>query len=137
MSGTRRTYGVMTDRWGWQPFAWIDNGVLTWSWRSAPAGLVTRRQMRAEGLAPAGAEPVARVVCRNGRRWAALWLRAELGPKRRATPAQMRALKQRAMAARRWCPVGRHDAGYCIRRSLGACEDCAASMLNGSIGAAA
>jgi hypothetical protein len=128
MSGSRRRYGVMTDRWGWQPFAWIEAGLPTWRWRHAPEGLVTRRQMRAEGLAPGGAVPVGRVVCRGGRRWAHLWDRAELAAKRVSTPAQVVALAS-ALAARRWCPVGGgHDAGYAIRKSLGMCEDCALAL---------
>lgn len=116
--------GVMTEQWGWQPTAWIEEGLPTWRWRAAPAGLVTRRQMRAAGRAPAGAEPVGRIVCRRGRRWALLWDLAELGPKRVPTPAQRAALRL-ALAARRRCPVCTRDAGYCIPRSLGRCVDCA------------
>lgn len=51
--------GVMTNRWGWQPTAWMQDGLPTWRWRAAPAGLVTRRQMRELGRAPGGAEPAA------------------------------------------------------------------------------
>ena len=60
--------GVVTHRWGWQPTAWLQNGLPTWAWRGAPSGLVTRRQMRELGLAPGGAQPVAQVVCRRGHR---------------------------------------------------------------------
>lgn len=114
----------MTDRWGWQPTAWMQWGLPAWRWRWAPAGLVTRRQMRAAGLAPAGAAPVALVVCRRGRRWAYLYDPAECGPKRVPTPAQRVALG-RAMAARRWCPGCRRDVGYCVSLSWGVCGDCA------------
>jgi hypothetical protein len=73
----------MTNRWGWQPTAWLQNGLPTWRWRSAPTGLVTRRQMRDLGLAPGGAQPVAQVVCRRGRRRAWLYDPAELAPEGR------------------------------------------------------
>lgn len=120
---TQSERGVMTERWGWQPTARMHDGLPTWRWRCAPAGLVTRRQMRAVGRAPAGAAPVGRIECRRGRRWALLWDRAELGPKRTPTPAQRAALG-RALAARRRCPSCGRDAGYCIPRSLGCCLDC-------------
>ena len=117
--------GVTTERWGWQPTARIVAGLPAWSYRGAPRGLVTRRQMRAAGLAPGGADPVGMVVWRRGRRWAHLWDRADLRPSRPASAAQLAAL-DKAMAARRWCPRGRHDAGYCVPTSLGMCVDCAA-----------
>ena len=116
-------FGVMTEQWGWQPTAWLEDGLPTWRWRFAPRGLVTRRQMREAGLAPGGREPVARVVCRRGRRWAALWNVTDLVPKRTPTPAQLEALG-RALAARRWCPACRRDVGYCVPSSLGRCVDC-------------
>lgn len=115
----------MTDRWGWQPLAWEQNGLPTWKYGSAPAGLVTRRQMRALGLAPGGAAPVAQVVWRHRRHEvrAQLWARAELALKRAASPAQLVALR-RAMAARRWCPTCARDVGYCIQTSKRQCVDC-------------
>jgi hypothetical protein len=113
----------MTDRWGWQPTARMRDGLPTWSWRAAPAGLVTRRQMRAQGLAPGGAQPVARVTCRRGRRQAYLYDPGELVAKRVATPAQLGAVAK-AVRARRWCPSGAHYADYCIPTSLGECVEC-------------
>ncbi len=126
MSGPRRRYGVMTDRWGWQPFAWEQNGLVTWGWRMAPRGLLTRRQMRAEGLAPGGADPVGQLVFSHKRRevWALLWERGALVPKRVPTPAQLAALG-RALAARQWCPRCERQVGYCIPTSLGMCVTCA------------
>ena len=121
--GSDRTGGVMTGRWGWQPTAWMQEGLPTWRWRGAPGGLVTRRQMRELGLAPGGADPVARVVCRRGRRWAWLYDRAELVAKRVPTPAQLVAVAG-ALAARRWCPRCRRDVGYCVPTSLGECVSC-------------
>jgi|GEM_PF-6834566 len=113
----------MTDRWGFQPMARLQDGLPTWRWRAAPSGLVTRRQMRERGLAPGGAQPVAQIVCRRGRRRAWLYDPAELGPKRVASPAQLAAVAG-ATAARRWCPACRRDVGYCIPTSLGECIAC-------------
>jgi hypothetical protein len=131
MSRTRRRYGVMTERWGWQPFAWEQNGLPTWRFLKAPAGLVTRRQMREAGLAPGGADPVGQIVFTRGRREvrALLWDRADLVAKRVASPAQLAALG-RAMAARRWCPTCARDVGYCISAALGQCTDCAVPEIN-------
>ena len=131
MSGPRRRYGVMTARWGWQPFAWEQNGLVTWGWRKAPRGLLTRRQMRAEGLAPGGADPVGQLVFSHMRRevWALLWERGALVPKRMPTPAQLVALG-RALAARQWCPRCARQVGYCIPTSLGVCVACAYPDLN-------
>lgn len=125
MSGARRAYGLMTANWGWQPLAWEQNGLPTWKYGSAPAGLLTRRQMRTLGLAPGGAAPVAQVVWRHRRHEirAQLWDHSELVPKRTASPAQLAALG-RAMAARRWCPTCARDVGYCIQTSVGECVDC-------------
>lgn len=134
MSGPRRRRGVMTERWGWQPLAWEQNGLPTWRYGWAPRGLLTRRQMRAQGLAPGGAIPVAQVVVRVQRRHrhevrARLWDRGQLVAKRTASPAQLVALEH-AMAARRWCPSCSHDVGYCIPTSLGQCAACAFADLD-------
>lgn len=124
MSGVRRSLGICTERWGYQPAAWLEAGLPTWAWRCAPKGLVTRRQMRAAGLAPGGAEPIAAIVCRRGRRRAYLYDPAECVRKRTASPAQLIAVGK-AIAARRWCPSCELDAGYCIPTSLGMCIECA------------
>jgi hypothetical protein len=115
--------GVMTQRWGWQPTAWMQDGLPTWRWRAAPPGLLTRRQMRDHDLAPGRAEPVGQIVCRRGRRYGLLYDPADLAAKRVATPAQLRAVA-RALAARRRCPSCRRDVGYCVPTSLGQCIDC-------------
>lgn len=119
----------MTERWGWQPLAWEQNGLPTWRYGYAPRRLLTRRQMRAQGLAPGGAAPVAQVVVRVERRYrretrARLWDRDELVAKRVPSPAQLVALEH-ALAARRWCPSCSRDVGYCIPTSLGECIACA------------
>lgn len=117
--------GIMTERWGWQPGAWMQDGLPTWPWRQAPAGLVTRRQMRDLGLSPGGAQVIARIVCRRGRRVGYLYDPAECVPKKAASPAQRESLRTKTMAARRWCPKCERDVGYCIPTSRGACVDCA------------
>ena len=126
MSRPRRRYGLMTARWGWQPLAWEQNGLPSWSWRKAPRGLLTRRQMRAEGLAPGGAWPVGQLVFQHKRREvrALLYDRSELVSKRVPSAAQLAALG-RALAARRRCPACGRDVGYCVPTSLGRCVDCA------------
>jgi hypothetical protein len=78
--------------------------------------------MRDAGLCPGGAEPVARIECRRGRVWANLWDPSECRPKRVPTLAQRRSIAG-ALAARRWCPLCQADVGYCIRTTLGHCED--------------
>ena len=132
MSGPRRRYGLMTQRWGWQPLAWEQNGLPSWSWHKAPRGLLTRRQMRTEGLAPGGAWPVGQLVFHHRRREvrALLYDRGELVPKRVPSAAQLAAL-ERALAARRRCPACGRDVGYCIPTSLGCCVECAYPDLAG------
>lgn len=126
MSGPRRCYGVLTERWGWQPLASEQNGLPTWRYGRAPAGLVTRRQMRELGLAPGGADPVGQLMFRHKGREvrALLWDRGELTAKRVPTPAQRAALGK-ALKARCWCPACQRHVGYCVPTSLGMCVDCA------------
>src|SRR5262245_61456644 len=78
------------------------DGLPAFEFRCAPAGLLTRRQLRAAGLAPGGHEPYARLVWRRDRRWAWLYREDLARPKRVPTPAQLAAV-QAAMAARRGC----------------------------------
>ncbi|GAA1108302.1 RRQRL motif-containing zinc-binding protein [Kitasatospora arboriphila] len=101
-------------------------GLPTYPWRWAPPGdLATRRQLRAEGLRPAGQAPAAQVVCRRGKRIAYLYRRSLARPVRLMTPARAAAL-ERAMAARQTCPVCRTQASTCLPlRSLGSCLPCA------------
>lgn len=111
-------------------------GIPTYPWRSAPAGLATRRQLAADGLRPGVREPVAQVMWRQWRRDAValLWPVDSAQPKREPSPAQLRALG-RALAARRTCPTCRRDVGYCLPRSgpyAGLCVECADPELTGS-----
>lgn len=101
---------------------WV-RGIPAWRYGWAPSGLATRRQLRAQGLCPGGHEPFGLLIWRGGHRWAWLY-RVDLAkPKRVPSPAQREAL-ERAMAARRWCPVCRRDVGYCISRAYSMCGDC-------------
>jgi hypothetical protein len=97
-------------------------GLPAFDFRCAPAGLLTRRQLRAAGLAPGGHEPYARLMWRRERRWAWLY-RADLArPKRIPTPAQLDAVAK-ALAARQVCAAC-GPVPYCVRTTDGLCGDC-------------
>lgn len=66
----------------------------TYAWRTAPAHLMTRRQLRAAGLAPGGHAPVAQTeTMRRGRRLVTYFYDSRLAvSKRTATPKQLRAI---------------------------------------------
>ena len=98
--------------------------VPVYRYRLAPAGLATRRQLRAAGLRPGGADPVAEIRWRRGRRVAYLYDTTRALPVRPMTPGRARALAA-AMTARRTCPTCRIDRGYVIPRTLGTCLACA------------
>jgi hypothetical protein len=101
-----------------------DGSLPVFRWKQAGPGLATRRQLREMGLRPGGQEPVARIECRRGRRWAWLY-RIDLAlPKRVPTLAQEAAL-DRAMAARTTCPKCRRRYYHCLPlRTLGSCLEC-------------
>ncbi|GGZ44725.1 hypothetical protein GCM10010387_43790 [Streptomyces inusitatus] len=112
------------------------HGIPTFPFRMAPAGLATRRQLRASGLRPGGQEIAAQVLWlsrrhqRPGRspvRVAYLYRIDRALPVRPMTPARTVALAA-AMRARRTCPQCRRDVGYCIPTSLGTCPTCADSV---------
>ena len=99
-------------------------GIPTYPYRWAPEGLLTRRQLRAAGLRPAGQDVVAQILWRHGERVAYLY-RADLAkPKRHATSAQHAAITK-ALTARRTCTTCGLTKDYYIPRSLGECLDCA------------
>ncbi len=107
----------------WDPDGKRHGGLPTYPWRNAPQGLLTRRQLREQGLRPGGQEPVAQILCRHGKRAAYLYATDKAQPVRPMTPAKQAAL-DKAMAARRWCPKGRHEAPYCVPPSRGGCWPC-------------
>ena len=81
-------------------------GLPTYPYRWAPDGLLTRRQLRARGLRPAGQPVAAQILWKHkGRRRVAYLYRADQAkPKRTATTAQLQAI-QAALRARRTCPT--------------------------------
>ncbi|THA55751.1 RRQRL motif-containing zinc-binding protein [Streptomyces sp. A1136] len=98
-----------------------------YSWRLAPDGLATRRQLRAQGLRPGGQDVVAQLErprYRRGPLVAYLYLVERAKPVRPMTARKAAALAK-ANAARRTCPQCRTDAGYVIPASLGMCVPCA------------
>ncbi|GGZ24230.1 RRQRL motif-containing zinc-binding protein [Streptomyces poonensis] len=100
--------------------------IPVYSWRLAPEGLATRRQLRARGLRPGGQDVAAQIErprrCR-GPLVAYLYSIEQAKPVRPMTPAKWAALTK-ANAARRTCPACRRDAGYVIPTSLGTCVAC-------------
>jgi hypothetical protein len=103
-------------------------GIPTFPWQCAPAGLATRRQLAVKGLRPGGQPVVAQVMWRaaatRGATGVAYLYRLDLAkPKRVPTAAQLAAL-EKAMRARRTCPVCGRDAGYVLPRDWDMCPDC-------------
>jgi hypothetical protein len=101
-------------------------GLPTYPYRCAPDGLLTRRQLRASGLRPAGQPVTAQVIWRHrGRRRIAYLYRTDrAAPKRLPTPAQLLAIAA-ALRARRTCLSCGAEKPYYIPKSLGECLDCA------------
>ena len=103
------------------------DGLPTYPWRGAPAGLMTRRQLTAAGLRKAGQQPVAQVV--RGRHLHAYLYRVDLAaPKRTASPAWLLSTRN-ATRARRLCGSCGEDRGYIPSKRLGECNDCADGRL--------
>jgi hypothetical protein len=100
-------------------------GFPTFPYRYAPDGLVTRRQLRAQGLRPNGYDPVAQILWRHRKqvRTAHLYRRDLAAPKRTATAAQLAVIAKMLIARRtcRYCGITRP---YYIPRSTGACLVC-------------
>ncbi|MEU7031437.1 RRQRL motif-containing zinc-binding protein [Streptomyces sp. NPDC046275] len=101
-----------------------DGALPVYRWRQAGPGLATRRQLRELGLRPGGSEPVARIECRGGKRWAWLYRIDLARPKFPMTLAKEAALDA-AMAARQTCGTCRRRYFHCIPlKSLGSCLEC-------------
>jgi hypothetical protein len=101
-------------------------GMPTYPWRSCPAGWLTRRQLRAEGLRPGGQLPAGQMIWRHRgrRRVAYLYLRSLALPVTPMTPA-MWARHHAMMAARQTCKRCDGMRSYCMPQS-GICNECAA-----------
>jgi hypothetical protein len=102
-------------------------GRPTYPYRLAPTGLFTVRQLRARSLRPGGQDIAAQILWRHRkqRRIAYLYREDQAKPKRAATMAQLTAIGK-ALQARRTCPTCGSEKPYCIPRSRGECNDCAA-----------
>jgi hypothetical protein len=101
-----------------------DGSFPEYSFKQAPKGLATRRQLREMGLRPGGQEPVAQLTWRGGKRFAWLYRIDLAKPVRPMTLAQEWAL-DRAMAARQTCPECGRRYFHCLRlRTVGSCEEC-------------
>ncbi len=76
---------------------------------------------------PAGQDIAAQILWRHRkqRRVAYLYREDQAKPKRTATTAQLAAIAK-ALRARRTCPTCGTEKPYCIPRSKGECNDCAA-----------
>jgi hypothetical protein len=104
-------------------------GIPTYPRRLAPAGLATRRQLRADGLRPGGQDPAAQILWHGRRppggterllRVAYLYDRALALPVRPMTPGRWRA-HAAMMRARRTCPDCQRIYDYVLPTSLGGC----------------
>jgi hypothetical protein len=99
-------------------------GIPTYPYRWAPDGLLTARQLRAQGLRPGGQDVAAQILWRRGTRVAYLYRADAAKPKRTATPAQLAAIEA-ALRARRTCESCGEEKSYYIPRRWGECLDCA------------
>ncbi len=108
-------------------------GLPTFPWRSAPAGLATRRQLAANGLRKAGQSPVAQILRPRRRRpnepLVGYLYRVDLAEPKRPVTAAMQAAAFTAARSRQVCagPCGRRDLGYIPRQGApawGRCWDC-------------
>ena len=108
---------------GREAIGWQHHGMPVFRFRWAPAGLATRRQLRALRLSLGGHEPYGLLVWRHGSRWAWLWRLDLAKPSRVPSPAQLNAL-DKAMTARRRCRQCSTVVDYCVPTSDGRCVDC-------------
>jgi hypothetical protein len=105
--------------------------LIVFGFRRAPAGLATRRQLRAMGKRPAGQDITALVEWRCGRRWAGLYRIDLAAPVRPMTPAR-RAAIDRALTARRTCRSCGLDAGYYLPTAIRQCWPCFQTTIDPS-----
>jgi hypothetical protein len=124
----RATLHPAASRWielwnGKQALGWDLHGTPVFRFRWAPAGLATRRQLRAMRMCPGRQEPYALLVWRGGKRWAWLYRLDLARPSRVPSPAQLNAL-DKAMTARRTCQLCQSVTDYCIPTSDGRCLTC-------------
>ncbi|MGW1344247.1 RRQRL motif-containing zinc-binding protein [Kribbella sp. NPDC002412] len=124
----RATLHPAASRWielwnGQQALGWDYHGTPVFRFRWAPAGLATRRQLRAMRMSPGGQEPYALLVWRGGKRWAWLYRLDLAKPSRVPSPAQLNAL-DKAMQARRTCRKCGRVVTYCVPTHDPLCDLC-------------
>ena len=103
-------------------------GTPTYPWRCAPAGMVTRRQLRRLGLRPAGQQPCGQVLWARGRGRTpgrALLYRIDLARPVRPMDAARWRTHQAMMRARRTCRNCSAVFAWDLSRKFGrVCLDC-------------
>ncbi|MFJ2915037.1 RRQRL motif-containing zinc-binding protein [Streptomyces sp. NPDC087228] len=101
-----------------------DGSLPVFRWRQAGPGLATRRQLREMGLRPGGQEPVARIECRGGKRFAWLY-RIDLAKQKFPMTLAKEAALDKAMAKRQTCGICHRRYFHCIPlKTLGSCLEC-------------
>lgn len=103
-------------------------GLPVFGWGEAPSEFLTRSQLRAAGLRPNGADPVALLVFRHIKPYARETV-AELFPVEKAAPRRtpsvaQRAAIARALEARRVCVECARVMPYYVPTSTRQCWDC-------------
>ncbi|CAL9605829.1 hypothetical protein SUDANB95_05487 [Actinosynnema sp. ALI-1.44] len=109
----------------------LRDGLPVFGWREAPAGLATRRGLRALGLSRRGLDPVALLVFGHRRPYrreevAELYLIADARPVLPMTPAEWDA-HAAMMRARRTCRTCHRVADHCVRGPRRQCSSCYAA----------
>lgn len=125
-----RTWTRTTMAVAWSPTVIVTVGMVDGlpaiPWGAAdPTLLATARQLRHQGLRPAGADPVAVLHRQAGRRrieYANLYLIGQAKPRRRATP-QLAAI-EKALAARRTCQLCGREQDYYLSTLSRLCVPC-------------
>jgi hypothetical protein len=127
LDSLRATRGIYTEFYdpGGQRY-----GLPTYPYRWAPSIYATVRQLRTRGLRPGGQQPAAQILWKHAgrRRVAYLYLVCLALPKRTATPAQLIAIGK-ALTARMTCGACGSVHEYCMPKSTGVCNECAAGGL--------
>jgi hypothetical protein len=109
------------------------DGLPVFGWGEAPPTLLTRAQLRAVGLRPGGADPVALLVFRHFKPYrretvAELFSVERAKERRTPTPSQRRAIAA-ALRAPRICQTCRTDVGYYVPTSTRQCWTCEGAEL--------
>ncbi|WP_228978408.1 RRQRL motif-containing zinc-binding protein [Streptomyces sp. DH12] len=102
-----------------------DGSLPVYRWKQAGhENLATRRQLREMGLRRGGQEPVARIECRGGKRFAWLY-RVDLAKPKFAMTLAKEAALDKAMAKRQTCGICGRRYFHCIPlKTLGSCLEC-------------